>query len=145
MNERHAAFLLRKNQFEVANGEAVEPHVFFFVEARQPRNVSHVFVFGSGQIVQNHARRHDSLGQIFYAKAFERGRLKVSREQRIGKVGGESPVFEAKGVELVAKKIGKFLAVFFTKKHFGRRETLQQFFDVGAVSLGGQKLARRNV
>ncbi len=115
LNQRYAAFLLRKNEFEVAYRETVEPDVLVLFQPRDAAHVANFLMFGFEQVMDDDARRHHTQRQQFHTVAFQGSRSEVRREFLEGKIIAKAPVFQREGVEFVAEEIDKFFLAFFTK------------------------------
>ena len=97
MYQRNASVLLAVHQFQVADGEFIQPHILFFCYSGDGGDMFDFLVFGFFQIIEDCTGCDDAMFQVFYPKAFEAVSSKMAREFFVSIVILEYPVFAMEG------------------------------------------------
>ena len=103
LHQRFCPFVDRIKQFEVANGEAVEPNVFVLLDARQTRNMAQIGMLREVKIMQDGARCNDPVIQALHPKPFQRFGFEMTQQAVERSIFGIHPVFERIRVKFSAK------------------------------------------
>ena len=135
----------RLEHFQVAEREAVHPHVSPFVEAGERADVAQRRVLRHFQIIEDGARGGYAQREIFYAIAFKGGHAQLAADFLPGRFRDERPRIERRDARLRAETLPETVGERLLHEHFLGRQRAQQHIHVFIRSLGHLEGASRNV
>ena len=135
----------RSEEFEVARGELINPHILLTVKTRQRGDMRHIVVLCKFEVVEYRSRSRNGTAHTLHAKAFERWHREVRFQFAVIDIVGENPIFEAVDVVSRAKGRHKSLlqATLIDNLFWCKRR--EQLFDIAVITLGNRELARSEV
>jgi hypothetical protein len=139
IEQTFASFVHRRNQFETANGEFVEPHVAVFFDAAQCHDVAYLRMLGDVEIMKNGSRGNDAEWQMVYAESFQIFRLKMFEESVTSGIRCKNPIVELEKEKRRTETFFEFFPTAAFDQNFFRRKIGQEFVDVVSRSLRSQK------
>ena len=132
-------------EFQVADGELVDPDVVVLVDPRDRCNVADLLVFGEFQIVEDGAGGRNACRDVVDAEPFERLRAELLAELFAVQLLRKDPIVELVGVVVRAESLPEPLVESPLVDDLFGREIRQEFVDVVVRSLGHVEFAGRNV
>ena len=135
----------RVDQFEVADGELVEPDVQILLDATYLSDMLNLMVLRLVDVMEGSAGGDDTERQILHAEALERPRVEVLGEELAGVVGLEDPVVELGEQHLLSEILLEGLCFALLDDQFHRFEVLEEFVEVFVVAFGDVKFAGGDV
>ena len=145
VEERLAILLHRLQQFQRADGEFVEAHIFLLLDTLQRGDVCYLRVLCQFQILQDGSRGYHAVLQMVDAKALHRLHTEVLQQFLHGTLLRKHPVVELEGEELRAEVLFEVTLAGTVQEHLLRLQVAQHFFNVVVGALTRQELARRDV
>ena len=131
----------RFEKLEVADSEAVEPHVFACLNAAYRGDVLYVGVLCEVEIVKHSTGGDDGGRHAVDTEAFERGRCKLLAQALVGGGSGEEPILKLEYRALMSEiDGGTGLAPALHKQLLGRHRG-ESLVDIFHRSFGGEELA----
>ena len=145
LQQRLAVVLHGLEQFQRADGEFVQSHILFLLDARQRCDVRDVVVLRHFQILQDDTACHDAILQMLHAEALQALHAKVLEQFLVGSRFGEHPVVQFEGKQFVAEETFKGFTFAPFEEHLLGREIHQQFFHGVKRAFAGEELSRTDV
>ena len=136
---------VRREEFEVADRELVDPDVILLIDTRYGGDVRDVAVLGEFEVVENRPGGRETAGEVIDAESLERAGAELLAELFAVHLLGENPFVEAVGIEFRPESVGKTVFVAALVDDLLGREVGDEFVDVTLRTFGHVELARRDV
>ena len=133
------------NQFEVADGELVEPDVQILFNTTYLGDMLNLMVLRLVDVMEGGAGGNDAERQVFHAETLERFGVEVLGQQLAGVVGFENPVVELGEQHLLSEILLEGLRFALLDDQLHGFEVLEELVEVFVVAFGDVKLAGGDV
>ena len=131
-----------RQEFEIAERELVEPHVFVFFNAAERCDMSRLQMLGHIEIMEYASGCYYAQWQFLYTKPFQTRGGELLAESVVSRLLGEHPVFEFEGEIFIAIEALKIRFGLAQEEHLFRLEIMQEFFDIRLRTLCNEELTR---
>ena len=118
LQQRDGVFVRGVDQFQITDGEAVEPNVMFLFNPVQLVDVLDFVVLCLAEVVEGSTCGDDPFGEVFDAETFQGVGLEMLGKQRNGIIGSEYPVLESGEQDFLAEMFTELLRFPFLNNHF---------------------------
>ncbi len=145
VDKRAATLLHRLSEFQGTYGKVVEAHVALLVNPRQRRYMTNLCMLRDFKVLQNGAACHNTVFQMFHAKAFQVLHTEMLQQFLSCCLLVEHPFVEFKHAMLCAEETLEISFLSSFKQYFLWLEVGYQLLYVVVRSLGGKKLSRRYI
>ena len=145
LQEAAAVLVHAAEDFEIAHGEVVHPHIAFLVDARDGGDVADVGVVSIVKVVENGAGGRERRRHVIHAIAFEIFHLEMFAEPLKASLLIEHPVLQLEGEKARTEEALKLLFRASQDQHLFGLQVGEELVDGVDAAFGHDKFARRDV
>ena len=145
VEQRATALLHGLYEFQRADGELIQSHVFIFFNARYLRDVAYLCVLCLFQILQNGTSSHHAAVKMIHTKALQRLHLEVLQQLLHGKLLGEDPLVHLERDVAHTEVALEVLTVVAVVEHLLRLYAGHQLLHIVVGAFARQVFAGRDI